>query len=728
MSYGPATHVGAWGRLAAPRLRPRPAHPRGRGLRRARPAPPGSRPCSTGSTSRCASPSPARSRPVSPPCSTPSSARSWRRPTPASARRSSPGTATASPTGPPSSPSRGRAPPGAVLPRRRRHQHRPRRLQRRHVERLVVEWPSSSLRQMTLIDTPGIASLSTDVSARTHAFLTPGEDQVTPADAVLYLMRHLHASDINFLEAFHDEEFSQATPVNAVAVLSRADEVGVGRIDSMASAQRIARRYRSDAKVRRLAQTVVPVAGLLAQSGATLREAEYKALDAIAGASHEEAEALFLSADRFVSAQTPIAPDHDGARAPARTGSGSSASGCRCRSSARAWRPTPRRCRPSWSGAAGCVELREVLLSQFAQRRDVLKARSALLALERELHERPGRRRRHAGHRARADHVRGPRVRRDPAAQRAAGGRAQGQAGRGRGDGAPARRPGRRPLHPARPAAGGRHLRGAPGAAERHRPLAAPGRVARCRPARWPTRPGCSSAPARACSSTSAGRRLAGRPLAGPVRSGSPPSVRRRGSAGEAVPQDLDEGVAAGRVDLEGVGRGQHRVEAVEVEVGADAAGGLGTPSNVPSVVRRSASGSATAASMSRPRCAGGRRARGWRRAVDAHGQGGEEGVLVGVAVDVAVGRRRRCGAPRPRSDARGRPAWRRSGRPWSGSGGARSRAPSPPGGRSRRATPRGRRGRTPRPRPPGGERGWRWRRHAGAGRLPASKRGERPV
>ncbi|HJW60379.1 MAG TPA: dynamin family protein, partial [Actinomycetota bacterium] len=139
------------------------------------------------------------------------------------------------------------------------------------IEKLQIEWPSSSLRQMTLIDTPGIASLSSEVSARTHAFLTPGEDQVTPADAVLYLMRHLHSSDINFLEAFHDEEFSQATPVNAVAVLSRADEVGVGRIDSMASAQRIAARYRLDPKVRRLAQTVVPVAGLLAQSGATLR-------------------------------------------------------------------------------------------------------------------------------------------------------------------------------------------------------------------------------------------------------------------------------------------------------------------------------------------------------------------------------------------------------------------------------------------------------------------------
>lgn len=260
------------------------------------------------------------------------------------------------------------------------------------VRRLVIEWPSSSLRQMTLIDTPGIASISTDVSARTTAFLTPGEDQVTPADAVLYLMRHLHSSDINFLEAFHDEEFSQATPVNAIAVLSRADEVGVGRIDSMASAQRIAARYRSDPKVRRLAQTVVPVAGLLAQSGATLREAEFKALYTIANAPRDDAEALFLSADRFVQAETPIPLtnmerehllDRFGlfgvrlAVALIRQGAATTATALSSELVRR----------------SGLNELKDVLLSQFAARRDVLKARSALLALEAVLQEHriPGR-------------------------------------------------------------------------------------------------------------------------------------------------------------------------------------------------------------------------------------------------------------------------------------------------------------------------------------------------
>src|SRR5687767_1767816 len=130
------------------------------------------------------------------------------------------------------------------------------------VDRLEVDWPSAALKKMTLIDTPGIGSLSTEVSARTTSFLSPDDDRVTPADAVLYLMKHLHTTDLDFLAGFHDEEVSQATPVNAIAVLSRADEVAAGRPDSMESARKIAERYRTDGKVRKLVQTVVPVAGL----------------------------------------------------------------------------------------------------------------------------------------------------------------------------------------------------------------------------------------------------------------------------------------------------------------------------------------------------------------------------------------------------------------------------------------------------------------------------------
>jgi hypothetical protein len=219
------------------------------------------------------------------------------------------------------------------------------------VERLVVEWPSSSLRTMTLIDTPGIASLSTSVSARTHAFLSSSDEQVTPADAVLYLMRHLHASDIDFLETFHDQEFSQPSPVNAIAVLSRADEIGVGRLDAMASAARIAERYRGDDKVRRLCQTVVPVAGLLAQSGQGLREDEYKRFEALRRAPGAEVDALLLSADRFAGTRPPPPASRPSSAATCSTATGSTASGSASPSCATA-RPAPPASSPTPSSPA----------------------------------------------------------------------------------------------------------------------------------------------------------------------------------------------------------------------------------------------------------------------------------------------------------------------------------------------------------------------------------------
>jgi predicted GTPase len=249
------------------------------------------------------------------------------------------------------------------------------------VDRVLIDWPSRSLERITLIDTPGIASVSTDISAKSHAFLTPDEDRATEADAVLYLMKHLHSTDVDFLEAFHDEAVSQATPVNAIAILSRADEVGSGRLDSMESAQRIAARYRIDPKVRRLVQTVFPVAGLLAQTGSTLREAEYRALVDLANSPATEMESLLLSVDRFVngSSSTSLAPEDRevllerlglfGVRlAIELIGKGQAT--------------TSSQLAAELVRRSGMRELQDALLSQFADRRDVLKARSGLLGVE----------------------------------------------------------------------------------------------------------------------------------------------------------------------------------------------------------------------------------------------------------------------------------------------------------------------------------------------------------
>lgn len=170
------------------------------------------------------------------------------------------------------------------------------------IDRLVVEWPSSALRSATLIDTPGLSSLDDATSARTREFLAVEDDgRASSADAVIYLMRHLHKRDAEFLDAFSDRSLADVSPVNAIVVLSRADEIGAGRLDAMASARNIAARYGRDERLRSLCAGVVAVAGLVAETGLTLRESEVAALRSIAVLPGAELDNLLLSVDRFAA-------------------------------------------------------------------------------------------------------------------------------------------------------------------------------------------------------------------------------------------------------------------------------------------------------------------------------------------------------------------------------------------------------------------------------------------
>ena len=167
------------------------------------------------------------------------------------------------------------------------------------IRALDITWPSSALKAVTLIDTPGLASINDENSRRTREFLEPHREQAPEADAVIYLMRHLHKSDVAFLDAFMDRSVAASSSVNSVALLSRADEIGAGRPDAMASAARIAERYRNNAQVRSLASHVMPIAGLLAETGLTLREDEAAALRTVASEPAETLEDMLLSAEQF---------------------------------------------------------------------------------------------------------------------------------------------------------------------------------------------------------------------------------------------------------------------------------------------------------------------------------------------------------------------------------------------------------------------------------------------
>jgi Dynamin family len=258
------------------------------------------------------------------------------------------------------------------------------------IERMTVEWPLPLLKSMILIDTPGLGSLSTDTSALTVDLLTPGAAETTPADAVIYLTRHLHASDVDFLRSFHEDEFAQPSPIDCIGVLSRADEIAVGGSDPLLAARRVAARYTTDPRLRRLVQQVVPVAGLLAQAGASLTEDQFQSLRSLVASDADALGEALLSVDRFTTAALIGGPPA-GVRAHlvdrlgmhgVRLCLGLVASGNT---------PTASSLSNQLIERSGMRDLRRVLLSHFAERSDLLKARSGLAALERLVRTAPAR-------------------------------------------------------------------------------------------------------------------------------------------------------------------------------------------------------------------------------------------------------------------------------------------------------------------------------------------------
>ena len=247
------------------------------------------------------------------------------------------------------------------------------------IDRLEVTWPSSALRELTLIDTPGLASINDENSLRTREFLALEEDRSSEADAVIYLMRHMHRSDHEFLESFLDRSMGNVSPVNAVAVLSRADEIGACRIDAIDSAKRIADRYRTDESLRGLCATVIPLAGLVAETGLTLREHEFASLRALASMETDALRMLLLSADRFAD------PGVEGVTVETRRQLLDRFGLFGLRLSLSAMKEGRVSTAPQLSallvGASGLPELRRVLREAFQPRAEVLKARSTLVAL-----------------------------------------------------------------------------------------------------------------------------------------------------------------------------------------------------------------------------------------------------------------------------------------------------------------------------------------------------------
>lgn len=242
------------------------------------------------------------------------------------------------------------------------------------VDDIVVKWPTRALRNATLVDTPAVTPAAED--GRT----SPTDRFLREADAVLYLSRDARDTDLRVLQSAQVGVVARAAPVNVILVLSRADEIGGGQIDALLTAKQLARRQQRDPQVSALCISVVALGGLVALASRVLSELDFSALAMMAETPRAELESFLLSTDRFVGTEFPVALDAQVRRAlldrfgiyGVRLATTLIRTGCDTRAALAA--ELVRR--------SGLTELRESMNHYFIDRRDVLKARSALVALE----------------------------------------------------------------------------------------------------------------------------------------------------------------------------------------------------------------------------------------------------------------------------------------------------------------------------------------------------------
>lgn len=135
------------------------------------------------------------------------------------------------------------------------------------VARVVVHLQAGALRDLTLIDTPGLATLTEQNETAARAAILGDQSSrhsTGDADALLYVVRESERDDdITFLRDFAAASGAlSASAVNTLGVLSQADLFNAS--DPMAAAQRTARRIAATSSAE--LGGVVAVSGLLGQS------------------------------------------------------------------------------------------------------------------------------------------------------------------------------------------------------------------------------------------------------------------------------------------------------------------------------------------------------------------------------------------------------------------------------------------------------------------------------
>src|SRR4051794_22898988 len=183
-----------------------------------------------------------------------------------------------------------------------------------------VTLTSDHLRDLTVIDTPGLASANTAVSAQAQRFLfneAPIDDDLdddsaralSGSEAIVYVFtQSVRTDDVAALEAFRSISARlSSNPINSLGLFNKVDKLAGGTADPWPVAGPLA--ADQSAVLRRVVSDVVPIVGLLAETteAGRLTATDCEALRTLAGLPDIERTVLLASVDLFASRECAVA-------------------------------------------------------------------------------------------------------------------------------------------------------------------------------------------------------------------------------------------------------------------------------------------------------------------------------------------------------------------------------------------------------------------------------------
>ncbi|HMC70936.1 MAG TPA: dynamin family protein, partial [Mycobacteriales bacterium] len=191
---------------------------------------------------------------------------------------------------------------------------------RSEISYVDVALTSDHLRDLMVVDTPGLSSANSVVSAGARRFLfneAPIDEDIdddsvgalSGAEAIVYVFtQSVRADDVAALEAFRSISARlSSNPINSLGLFNKVDKLAGGTADPWPVAGPLA--ADQAAVLRRVVSDVVPIVGLLAETteAGRLTAADCEALRSLARLPDGERTVLLASVDLFASRECPVA-------------------------------------------------------------------------------------------------------------------------------------------------------------------------------------------------------------------------------------------------------------------------------------------------------------------------------------------------------------------------------------------------------------------------------------